>query len=340
MKDFLGIDIGSLSVKVVALSKKEDGLELRAIGEAKTGGINLVKATKEELKKLAKIIKSLLVDMGLKDKMAVISLPESEVISRLIKLPPLNKKEIKDALRFEAETFVPYPLKEVTIDYEVVEKDELGKLLVFAIAAKNELIHKFLKLFKMVGLELLAMESVSVAIKRVISQVISKNNSILLVDIGNSYSSVICLNNSQIYYTGTIAVGGESISRSISINLSLDMSSAEEYKKAYGMNASELEGKIKNAILPVFNNMVEELRKTMTSYREEWGKKVDLLVLSGGGANMPGLAEELTKVLGIEVQIIQPFLRIDSKNLTLPMDINIDGCRFSVSVGLAMRGLV
>jgi Tfp pilus assembly PilM family ATPase len=67
------------------------------------------------------------------------------------------------------------------------------------------------------------------------------------------------------------------------------------------MKEMELEGKIKNALLPVFTSMAEEFSRALVSFREEIGKPVEFAVLSGGGANMPGLAEELTKILGVEV---------------------------------------
>jgi Tfp pilus assembly PilM family ATPase len=106
------------------------------------------------------------------------------------------------------------------------------------------------------------------------------------------------------------------------------------------MKEGQLEGKIKNAIQPVFASMGEELRRALASFREEQGKPADLLLLSGGGANLPGLAEELTKLLGIEVQVIQPFIKMDTSKIVLPIDLNSEGCRFSLAAGLAMRGVV
>ena len=71
-----------------------------------------------------------------------------------MQLPPLKENEIKDALRFEAETFVPYPLEKVSIDYEIINEDEAGRLSVLAIAAKNDLMANYVKFFKESGLEL------------------------------------------------------------------------------------------------------------------------------------------------------------------------------------------
>ncbi len=340
MSKIVGIDIGAGSVKAVSLSREANGVTmLDAIGEVKTPLGEWSNGNAKALSEVARTIKLLLNDSKIKSTQAVTCLPEEEVVSRLIRLPPLKESEIKDALRFEAETFVPYPLDQVSIDYEIIEQDDAGRLTVYAIAAKNDLIKAYIKLFKEVGLELLALESPAVAMRRAVVESVSKGIAMIVVDMGEKYSDMVSINRGNIYFTRAMSVGGESITRAISLNLGLDMASAEEYKKAYGMKEVELEGKIKNAILPVFSNMAEEIRRALASFREDQGKPADLLVLSGGGANLPGLAEELTRILGVEVQVIQPFIKMDTTKISLPIDINTEGCRFTLAVGLALRGM-
>jgi len=337
----LGIDIGQSTIKAVSLNKVEGkGLVLESLGEVKLPRTDWQKGESKALDEVASALKSLLVDLKIKAKEVVACMSEDEVVSRLVRLPPLKESEIRDVLKFEAETFVPYPLDQVSIDYEIIEKDDAGRLTLFVIAAKNDLIQSYIKLFKMVGLELIALESPAIAIKRTITNSVVAAKGIIAVDIGERSSDIISINEGKIYFARSLSVGSESITRSISINLGLDMASADEYKKAYGLKETELEGKIRNAILPVFNNIAEEIRKAMALFLEEHNKPVELLILSGGSANIPGLAEDLTKILGVEVQIIQPFLKIDVTNLKAPLNLNSEGCRFSLAVGLAMRGLV
>lgn len=329
-------------IKAVSLSKSGNTFVLDALGETKGPRADWVRGQNKAsgMKEMAAAIKKLLSDLKIRSRQAVACIPEDEVVSRLINLPPLKDNEIMDALKFEAETFVPYPLDQVTIDYEIVEKDDNGRLKIFVVAAKNDLIKAFVNLFRSVGLELVALESPAIAMRRVIkSSITSGVSSIVAVDYGEKYSDIIGIYNGNICFTRSMPIGGESITRAISINLGLDMPSAEEYKKAYGMEEAQLEGKIRNAVMPIFMNMAEEIRKTMSLFLEEQGKAIELLVLSGGGANMPGLAEELTKVLGVEVQVVQPFLNVDTTKINVPINLNTEGCRFSYAVGLALRGL-
>lgn len=341
MNDFFGIDIGVGSIKVVAMNKVGEQLTLTAIGETPNKGSDWLKDTgKKSMEAVAASIKMLLSDLKLRVRTAATSLPEDEVVSRLVRLPPLKDEEIKEALRFEAETFVPYPLEKVSMDYEIVEKDEAGRLMVFAIAAKNEIISRYVTLFKMLGLNLVALESPAVAMRRALAVSVAVTGSVMVVDMGEKYSDIVILHNGSIFFTRAMSVGGESLTRAISVNLGLDMASAEEYKKAYGMKEMELEGKIKTALLPVFSAMAEEIRRAMIAYREEWNRPIELLVMSGGGAHVPGLAEELTKVLGVEVQVIQPFMKVDTSKIVVPLNLPTEGCRFSLAIGLALRGMV
>ena len=329
------------SIKVVALSQNQENCFLDLIGEAKTPRLEWYKpGGKKAMEEVAKALKSLLKELKVDNRQVVASLPESEVVSRQVSLPPLKENEITDALKFEAETFVPYPLDQVSIDYEIMETDDAGRLTVFAIAARNDLIEAYVKLFKMVGLEMMALESPAVSVRRLISQMGVSAESVMMFDIGEKFSDIISFKKGNIFFARSLPIGGESITRAISVSLGLDMASAEEYKKAYGIREMELEGKIKNAIMPVFSSMAEEIRRAMALYTESFNKAVDFIMLSGGGAKMPGLAEELTRVLGVEVQVIAPFLKIDVSRVVAPIDLNLDAYRFSLATGLALRGLV
>lgn len=340
MNNYLGIDIGQSSVKMVLVNKEKEGnFFLENIGEAK---LELNESNQNDLGKrweeVGKAIKTIISDNKIKIKQVVAALPENEVISRLVRLPPLKDSEIMDALRFEAETFVPYPLEEVSLDYEIIEKDEAGRLNVFVIAARNELISAYIKLFKSLGLDLMAIESPSVAFRRMARNSVGSIERLVVLNIGEKFSDIFNVYKGNVYFSRSLPIGGESLTRAVSLGLGLDLASAEEYKKAYGIKEEELEGKIRVATMPVFNSITDEVRKAIALFVEDsGGKTVQLLVLSGGGANMPGMAEELTRTLGVEVQISQPFVNIDVTKIQSPFNLNVEGCRFSLAVGLSLR---
>ncbi len=340
MSDFFGLDLGRGSIKLVSLEKRGSVWELGALGEVKSPKVDWISGSEADLVSMGEALRALVQETGIKTEKVVFSLPESEVISRLIPLPPMKESEISAALRYEAETFVPYPMDQVQLDGEVVSKDESGRLLVFAVAARSELIERFLRLMQMAKLKALAIEPPAVALSRMVWQSTQYQEPVLLLDLGEKFSDVTISMGGQVYLTRAIPIGGESFTRAISVNLGLDPQSAEEYKKAYGMEETELEGKIKVAVSSVFASLAEEIKKVMESYRQEWEKKVELLILSGGGARLPGLSEELVRAIGFEVQVANPFLRVQTGKVQVPIDLKEEAPRFSLAVGLALRDLI
>jgi len=337
MADFLGLDIGRGSIKAVCIRKEGEKQRLLALGEVSVGTVDWLGGADKELAEVVVKLKGLIKELPIKVERVVFSLPENEVISRLIPLPAMKESEIRSALRYEAETFIPYPMDQVQLDGEIVSKDEQGRLLVFAVAARSVLIERFLKLIQEAKLKALAIEPPAVALARSIWQSTLYEKPVLSLDLGEKYSDVSVSEKGQVYLTRALPLGGESFTRAISVNLGLDAQAAEEYKKAYGMKEAELEGKIKQAALPVFESLAQEMKKVLVAYQEDWKKQVELLVISGGGAMLPGLSDELVKIIGIEVQVANPFLRLDSQSLQVPIDLKQEAPRFALAVGLALR---
>ncbi len=340
MSDYFGIDVGTGSIRLVKIHREGTKLVLDSFGEIKAPASNWAQAGDKGLEVTANAIKSLVSDLKLKTKQVVAALNEDEVVSRLVSLPPLKDSEVKDALYFEAETFVPYPLDQVSIDYEVVNKGEDGKMLVFVIAARNDSVEKYVKLIKMANLSLMALESPALSLRRIANVVTDTSKPILLLDFGEKYSSLMMIYNGFIYTTRNFPIGGDSFTRAISVSLGLDLASAEEYKKAYGLKDNELEGKIRAVLMPLYTSILDELRKASVSFRTEYGAAVELVLLMGGSSNMPGFAEELTKTLGVEVQVVRPFSKVDTTRLTVPLDSSTQGSGFSLAAGLALRDLL
>ena len=210
MSNIVGLDIGQNGVKAVSVDKDTAGkLSLSLIGEIKSPQMEVDEGSKNKyFEALSQSLKTLISDLKIKGKQVVVNLPENEVVSRLVRLPPLKESEIMDALRFEAETFVPYPLDKVSIDYEIIEKDDAGRITVFVIAAKNDLINEYVKIFKSLGMELIAIESSSVAYRRMIRSGVTSVERVIVLDMGEKYSDILNINRGNVYFSRSLPVGG------------------------------------------------------------------------------------------------------------------------------------
>lgn len=332
MKHF-GLDIGTGSIKIVQLEKEEGKERLLGLGEVKNPFTGK-EIPQEMMTKTAEAIKKLRDDLEIKSKLAVVALPEDEVISRVIVFPPLKEKEVAKALFYEVETFVPYPKEKIQLDYQIIEKRR-DRIFVFVVATQKKTVARYEELLKMAGLIPLALETTAVALVRAL--VSPSPEPVMIVDLGAKNSTMTVAKNGSIYLTRVIRLGGDAFTRAISLSLGMEFFKAEEYKKTYGFQTGQWENKIRQAMIEVFDHLAEEIKKGILSFKEEWGERVKLLILSGGGANMPGLMDELIKILGIEVQIAHPLAGVDFTGAKIISENYKDDARFSVPVGLAKR---
>ncbi len=328
----IGLDIGVSSIKIACLEKHGEGWKLLGLGEAgsPSGGTQLLSAET----RLAESIKKLVADLGIKTRLAISALPEQSTTSRVLSFPPMKEKEIYKAIFYEAETFVPHPIEEVQIDYQILQKTS-ERILTFVVAAQKTIIERYEKIINEAGLVPVAIETTAIALSRCVPDNINKP--VMILDLGARNSTMVVAKNNSIYFTRTVPFGGEAFTRSLSVALGMDSFQAEEYKKAYGFKGGEWEGKIHQALLDVFVRLGEEIKKGFLSFQEEWQEQVSFLMVAGGGASLPGLTEELVKILGIEVQINQPLAGIDLEGAKWLVESKEDLARFALSIGLAKR---
>ncbi len=339
MKDYFGIDIGVDTIKIVQLRGAPPALQLVAMGEASLPIVKSDQPRQEDIMVAhAETIKKLIKELSIRSNSAAVSLPEREIISRTRLFPPMKEEEVKYALEFEAETFVPYPLDQVEIDYQILEKTPEGKLIVFVVAARKTTIDERVRLLKAAGLSAVAVEPSAISVVRSLENSL-RGRAILIIDMAADSAGLVMTDDAKIFLTRSLAFGGRAFTRAISISLGMDLNAAEEYKRTYGLNEAQLEGKVRTAILQVFNAFIEEIKKALILFREERGKPIEAIILTGGGAALPGLAEELVKVLGIETQIAKPLAGIKTDGAVTNVEPANNDFRFSVAIGLAEKEL-
>lgn len=335
MKHF-GLDIGTQGLRLVQVNKEGTGFRLLSIAYSGFSGLGLQSEAEADHRALAEAIRKL-VEESKAPKSVVAGLPEAAVFSRLIEVPPLSDDELSSSIAWEAEQYVPVPLEEVNLDWEVVSRPKKGekdkKMEVFLVAAPTRLVEKYESVLKLAGLNPVAIETESIAMAR--SLVPESQASLLLIDFGTSATDMIALRRGEIVLTSSIPTGGAAFTRALKGALKMDESKAEEYKRTYGLR-DELEGRIKNALLPLLRVIVTEIKKLMDFYQSQYGAEpLSRVVLTGGTAKMPEVTNFLTDKLGLEVQIGDPFAKLKKDHLLEKFEADVP--LFSVAVGLAMK---
>lgn len=334
----VGIDIGSKTIKIVELQKEGTVFSLLASGIVGYSGTSVAKMEDEkEIAAVSQVIRKLHNEAGVSGHDVVISIPEPQVFTRTIKFPLLTDSEIASAVKWEAEQYIPIPVAEAIIQHTVIARNETAsppEVLVLLVAAPRVLVEKYTKIVNLAGLNPVAVETELIAVSRAISP---PNRVVLLVDFGANSTNIAVANNTLLSFSRSIPIAGEAFTRAVSQGLGVTEIQAEEYKKTYGFEATQLEGKVKVALDPVLRLVVDEIKKAVTYYQtEEKGEAPSAVIISGGTSGMPQIISVLSKLLGMEVLIGNPFSRVrvdaeTAKRLAPYAPL------YAVSVGLAMR---
>lgn len=335
----LGLDLGTSSLKLVELKQVKNNWTLQAVGIIVNPLGSLTPGNSEQRVLLIEAIKKLISETRVSQKKVRFGLAERAVYTRIIQLPVMSDAELASAIRWEAEQHVPIPLTQVQLDWTVIEKPEKGVkeggMKVLLVAARREELNWIVGLLADTGLELTGIETTTLGLVRALTS--DQDPPTLLMQLGASSTDFSVTVAGKLALTYSIPTAGTSLTRAVEQGLGLSVSQAEEYKRSYGLEESLLEGKVRGALLPVFDSIVAEAKKVLNSFLSSHrSSKVDRVLLSGGTALLPEIATYVTSQLGVSETIIaDPFY-----GLSLSPEAIVPQARpvYTVAVGLAKGG--
>lgn len=374
MLDFLklqpetfGLDISDLSLKIVKLKKRKGGLDLASFGEKeikpgiiKEGGI----IDQEELVRVInEIIKG--VKKGkLKTKYVIASLPEEKAFFQVIKMPKVAPEDLKSAVIYEAENYIPMPIENVYLDFQDISpvKKQSEHLDILISAMPKDIVDPYFTVLKKVGLEPQALEVESLAISRAIIKDGFSKEPTLIIDFGATRTSFIIFVGRSLRFTSSISVSSGSFTEIISKSLGVDLGKAEKLKIKYGLE-EKIKLKMKNekteikkerskifdALVPVLVDLTQQIKTHLEYYTTHGtkenlpanGRNVSKILLCGGGSNLKGLSQLLSQELKLPVEIANPWINVlpkGEKNVPeIPFEKSLG---YATSLGLALRGMI
>ncbi len=334
-----GLDIGSSSMKAVWLGTQEGGFSLEAAISSPTPEKGMLSESPLDQEEIARAIRTMLGEASISSKYVNIALPENQVYTRIIEMPVLSDKEIESAIYWEAEQYIPVPLSTITLDYKVLKRpqspEEGAKINVLLVGAPTLLIDKYEKILTLAGLTIASIET---EILSVIRSIVTGEDFLpsMIVSMGAMSTSLAVVRSGLLSFTYSIPTGGNAITRAISADFGFSLQQAEEYKKIYGLSSENLEGKIGKAAQPILALIIAEMRKAIAFYNEKYPTDpIRQVILSGGGAKLPGLTTFYTNAIGLETRIASPWKILVAQEV--PKDIVDNASLYNVAVGLAIR---
>lgn len=344
-----GLDISDQSVKYFKF-RSNASLEVEFFGEIPIKEGIIVNGEIRKEKELIEFLKSWLSGEGkkLRSCFIVASLPEEKSFLRLVQLPKVEKEKVGSAVRWEIEANIPLSPDELIYDQEIIEpvEDYFDHLDVIITAFPKSIVESYVRVLKSVGLMLLALELESQATVRAIVLEARAHSAQAIVDMGRTRTGIAVVSGGAILFTKTVEIGGKVFEENIARALGVSLEKAGIIKKETGLDKKAYEGKVFSALIPACTVLAEEIRRAVDYYRDRarhaHGVKpdVDLLLLSGGDANLLGLATYLSAALKIQAKPADPFcvFRSRSTRVVPPMPKN-QALAFATVIGLALRGI-
>ncbi len=334
-----GLDIGTHSIKAVQLERRGAQFALLAAGITSAPKPGVASDSDADLAVVAEAVKKLISDTKIAAKTVNISLPEALTFTRLIELPSLTDQEVASAISWQAEPYVPIPITEASIDYQIVgrraeQPNQPGTVQVLLVAAPKAVVAKYTRVATLAGLTLGNVETELLSLARALAPA---QGTIMIADLGATSSSFGIVRNGQLMVSRSIATGGVALNRALTTALGISPAQAEEYKKTYGLSR-ELEGKIKTALAPVLTSLLDEMKKLTQFYKTELKSEDSVIsvILSGGVSGMPELIPFVTENLSIETTLGDPFLKIiKDERITKSVEAYIP--LYGTAVGLAQN---
>jgi type IV pilus assembly protein PilM len=334
-----GLDIGTFSIKAVVLSHKGKQPRLISYGSIIAPQPGIISENEADLAMEAKAVSTLLSSIKAPTSTVVAALPESKIFTRIIAdLPFLSDDELASAIRYSAEEFVPLPIDQVNLYWQVIARSKpQNNTQVFVVASPKNVVNKYLKVFEMAKIKPVALETELIAATRALVGSNPFAPTTMIIQFGANSTDFAVISQGMMLLTRSIGTGGMALTRAIAQYLNFELPQAEEYKKVYGLMEDQLGGKIFQSLKPMVDVIVSEARRVVQAFQARYPQNpIKRLVLTGGGAHLPGLIIYFANNLGLEIQEADPWYFVD-KDPGLQSKLAADAMSYTIGVGLAMR---
>ena len=338
----IGVSIGSSSVKIAELKKTGKSYSLVHFGVSQLPDEAI--QNREIINHMAVVdaLRGLVGQLKIKGKNVTASLSGAAVIVKKILLDQTSPRELGDAIMWEAEQYVPFDINEVAFDYQVLNKNgPEGKMEIMLVACKRAIIESYIAAIKDAGLTPGIVDVDFFAIQNAFEANYPPETPAALVDIGASSVKLAVCVGGQPMFTRDSAVGGRMLTAEIQKHLNVSYQEAE-LLKIDGNSQGQLPQEVADLMHVTAENFASEIKRSMDFYAaSNTGAPAQFILLAGGSSRLPNLTKIVEDMVGLPVQLLNPFNTISYDAKIFNQDyINAISSIAAVPIGLALRGFL
>jgi type IV pilus assembly protein PilM len=355
----IGLDIGSSSVKVVQMRKKNGKAVLETYGELALGpyaGVEIGRATNLPNEKLIEAIRDLIKESNVTTMSCGISIAASSSLLSFIRMPEMDTKQLATMVPIEARKYIPVPITEVALDWSVVPKEESSfsdfekspaqaagqqasqskGVDIMLVVIHNDVLSRLGQISAALGLNASFYEiEIFSSMRSVVDQNVGSQ---LVFDMGARSTKLYIIERGVLRSNHSVNRGSQEITLSLSQSLGKSVGDAEHIKRTIGLS-SDLDNKNINEIITLnLDYIFTETNRVIANYQQKYGKSVSKVILTGGGSLLKGLLEVARVKFQTEVVLGDPFSKTEAPAFLEPV-LRSAGPEFAVAIGIALRKL-
>ena len=329
-KTIVGLDIGSYGVRAAEISRSGDSLALTGFGRAKIESPDAMEDT----------ILQVLDGAGIRTRRCVTAVSGRSVIVRYVPMMPLPEAELKQAIRYEADKYIPFEVDEVILDCQKIEDAMPGEQMrVVLVAVKRTVIEEHVAMLDRLGL-VPGIVDVDVFALGNAFEVRNRRMGVTdeeirgLVDIGASKTNINIMRGNTSYFTREIYIAGNDLTEAVAKRFGEDPADVERMKEDPGGALETMQ----DAIISVLEDIGSEIRLSFDYYENQFDQEVKEVYLSGGSVLFPGMDRMLSNIFNLETRLWDPMEAVDVTSPKFDAS-RLEGMNsdMAMAVGLAMR---
>ena len=338
----LGLDISSTTVKLLELSYSGGKYRVESYAVSSLPVDAVIEKNVNDVDGVANAIRSVIAQSRTKVKAVAAAVAGSSVITKMIDMPEgLGEDDMETQLTLEADQYIPYPLEEVAIDFEVQgpSSERHGQVEVLLAACRRETIDARVEAVEGAELTPRIMDVEAYAMERAFSLIqdqlaMEAENTVAVVDIGATMTTLSVLSNGQTIYTREQLFGGKQLTDEIMRRYGLPLEEAGLAKKQGGL-PDDYEPEVLN---PFKDAVVQQVARSLQFFfSSSQYNDVDYIILAGGVASMEGLDELVQEKLGTPTAVANPFANMAVSSKVNAVALSSDAPAMMIACGLALR---
>jgi type IV pilus assembly protein PilM len=347
-RNLVGVDIGTASIKVCQVKETRKGLGLVRLGYAPLGPQVIVDGQVMDSGAVVEALQKVFHDAKIRQKECALSVSGQSVIIRKITVPMMTEAELEEQIQWEAEQHIPFDIKDVHVDYQVLRRRaEASQMDLLLVAAKRDQIEEYAQLARNAKLRPMVCDIDAFTVQNLFeySRTLPQDKTIVLINVGASLSSLNIIANGVSAFTREIANGGNVITEEIQKQLNVPREQAEAYKCGGSASADDpnrtgmVPEQVVQVIEAVSDTIAAEIQRSLDFFMATSGEgEIARIYVTGGSANLAALARAIERRARVSVETWSPVekLTIEAKEVD-PQLLQSRAAQLSVALGLSLR---